>query len=574
MSDTLQPTNRGAFNPDLLARIPLTAKAVLELGCGDGALGARFKAFNPDVHWSGIERRPGAAARAVTQLDAVLARDLETLSDAELDAFVGGTPPDVLVFADVLQHLRDPLAALKRLVQRLAPGGAVVASVPNAGHWSVVQGLLQGRWSYGADAAPGSSDLRVFTLDSAAQLLREAGLTVMKLSGREIPLAAAEQAAFLAAVKPVLPAVAGDAEAAEKRLKTLQYVLVAQKPPVEQLIVLHQLVMVRDLMEARIGPPWAALNTLPAVSSSTSEKVFSRAKVPAGAPRVAVIQRQLVGDLEGWRGFMRRLIGDGWVTVAEWDDHPDLLPEPAHANFLRHPWMTMSGVHACQVSTPLLAEAFRQHNPEVAVFENALPELPPLRQKDPSTIRIVYAAVARPGVARLISAALDAAGRDPRVEIVVMGDDKVFACTRSTRKAYRPLGSYGDYMALLESADIALLPLKGLPSELYKSPLKFMECASRGALCIASPHLYENAIEHGRTGWIARSPEEFTTYLLRAIVDADERRTMAQAAWDVVRERHLIAHGLQRKIDWYRHIASRRTELTAQLLERHPELRP
>jgi hypothetical protein len=463
---------------------------------------------------------------------------------------------------------------LTRLVGRLAPGGAVVACIPNIGPWSVVQGLREGSWTYRASGLLDRTHLRFFTLESAQKLLTDAGLVVRKVKSRDFPLDAAAQEKFLAAMKGSLQSLAGDAALAEARLKALQYVLVAEKPPEQPLLVVHQAVMVRELLEARVAVPWAALGSIPSLSPTMSERAFNRLGVASGVPKVAVIQRQLVGDLERWLAFNRQLIADGWVTVAEWDDHPELLPEPAHQNWLRHPWLPMSAMHACQVSTPRLAEAFREHNPEVAVFENALAELPPLPEKDPSRIRIVYAAVNRPGVARLISTALDAAALDPRVELVFVGDEKVFASTRAERKTLLPLQPYAKYLDLLATADIALLPLKGMPAELFKSPLKFMECASRGALCIASPDLYSDVIEHGRNGLIARAPHEWTTLLLRAVSDADERRAMARAGWETVRDRHLQAHHLQRRVDWYRDIAARREELTAALLERHPEMRP
>ena len=53
---------------------------------------------------------------------------------------------DAVLACDVLEHLRDPLHTLRRLVGRLAPGGTVVACIPNVSHWSMVDRLLQGEW--------------------------------------------------------------------------------------------------------------------------------------------------------------------------------------------------------------------------------------------------------------------------------------------------------------------------------------------------------------------------------------------------------------------------------------------
>ncbi|MFO1148431.1 MAG: methyltransferase domain-containing protein [Alsobacter sp.] len=563
-----------SVNPDLLRRVPLTADCVLEVGSGDGALGRRFKMRNPQTQWLAIEVDANAARTAAGVLDDVLHADVERLGEAELDAFLAGRTPDVLVFGDVLEHLREPEAALARLVDRLAPGGAVVACIPNIGHWSVVRDLLAGRWTYADSGLLDRTHLRFFTLDSAVALLRGAGLEVRRSSSRDIPLDAPGQKAFMEALRASPGLLGGQAEAAEARLKALQYVLVAQKPPVTPVLELHQLVMVRQLLEARVDPPWQALATMPGVHATASERQVLRPTPLQGAPRVMVIQRQLVGDLGPWTQFMRRLVADGWLLVAEWDDHPDLLPSPAQENWQRHPWRPMTSVHACQVSTPRLAEVFRRHNPETEVFENAVLDLPPLRPRDPGVVRVLYAAVSRPGVARLISPGLDAVAEDPRVEILVLGDEKVFASTRARRKRYLPLQDYAAYLDVLATVDVNLLPLRGAPAELTKSPLKFIESASRGAVCIASPDIYEDTIRHGETGWLARSQDDWTALMRRVVADDAGRRRMAQSAWETVRERHLQVHQVARREAWYRSLAARKAELDAALFARHPELRP
>ena len=87
-------------NPDLLQRIPVTARAVLEVGCGAGALGAAFKAIRPEVVYVGLEQVEAAARVASGRLDHVLRADAEdphlTLPDLP--------PLDCLIYGDVLEH--------------------------------------------------------------------------------------------------------------------------------------------------------------------------------------------------------------------------------------------------------------------------------------------------------------------------------------------------------------------------------------------------------------------------------------------------------------------------------------
>ena len=69
--------------------------------------------------------------------------------------------------------------------------------------------------------------------------------------------------------------------------------------------------------------------------------------------------------------MIRAFLDAGWMLVTEFDDHPDffqVMQDPEQ--------LTFRGVHAVQTSTRALAAVLRQRNPEVAVFPNALVELP------------------------------------------------------------------------------------------------------------------------------------------------------------------------------------------------------
>src|SRR4029077_16054567 len=169
----------GSVNPELLAAVPISAGHVLELGGGTGAFGAAGKRRNPRGLWSGIEFVADAAQAARGVLDDVLCADIETIDDAALEAFLEERPaPGVLVFGDVLEHLRDPLAVLRRLVDRLAPGGTVVACIPNVGHWSVISSLMAGEWTYMNNELVDCTHLRFFTEGIARAMLAQAGLAV------------------------------------------------------------------------------------------------------------------------------------------------------------------------------------------------------------------------------------------------------------------------------------------------------------------------------------------------------------------------------------------------------------
>lgn len=156
--------------PQIAALVPEAARVVLDVGCGEGALGRMLKRNRPEVVVLGIEPLPDVAAVAGEHLDAVQVGGAE-----------GGWPmdwpaPDCIVFADSLEHMVDPWSVLARSVARLAPGGSVVFSMPNVAHHSVLVGGLRGRWDYADHGLLDRTHLRFFTRLTLLELVRGAGL--------------------------------------------------------------------------------------------------------------------------------------------------------------------------------------------------------------------------------------------------------------------------------------------------------------------------------------------------------------------------------------------------------------
>jgi methionine biosynthesis protein MetW len=163
--------------PEVQALVPASARRVLDLGCAAGALGAGLKARH-DVEVVGIEIDPDLAREAEQRLDRVIVGDVRDL-DAGLGRF------DCVVAADVLEHLDDPWAALRRAVDVVEAGGAVVVSLPNVGFFETFWQLgVRGRWPRRHEGIFDRTHLRWFTLRDARELLEQAGLTV----DRVVPL--------------------------------------------------------------------------------------------------------------------------------------------------------------------------------------------------------------------------------------------------------------------------------------------------------------------------------------------------------------------------------------------------
>ena len=95
--------------------------------------------------------------------------DVEQL---DLDAALEGQRFDFVLLLDVLEHLRDPLAVLERLRDRVAPGGRVIASIPNVTHGAVRLSLMSGAFTYTETGLLDRTHLRFFDRRGAEKPVR------------------------------------------------------------------------------------------------------------------------------------------------------------------------------------------------------------------------------------------------------------------------------------------------------------------------------------------------------------------------------------------------------------------
>ncbi len=158
----------------MLAELVPMGSRVLDVGCGTGSV-SRIIADTRGAQIIGIEPDSCRAAAA-------RARGLEVHEQLFTAAILQELKPfDVIVFADVLEHVADPSSFLQLAHRALLPGGRVIASVPNVAHWSVRVDLLRGRFDYQPFGIRDATHLRWFTAESVKELFESNSLRVVSL---------------------------------------------------------------------------------------------------------------------------------------------------------------------------------------------------------------------------------------------------------------------------------------------------------------------------------------------------------------------------------------------------------
>ncbi|MFL5688667.1 MAG: glycosyltransferase [Chloroflexota bacterium] len=203
------------------------------------------------------------------------------------------------------------------------------------------------------------------------------------------------------------------------------------------------------------------------------------------------------------------------------------------------------------VSTEPLAEIVRSFTPRpVVVVPNAI-DLPWFRsalrraQRRTAGITIGWAGGAR--TARDLAPVAEAWGRlarrYPAVTFVVQGhpDPGLLAAVPADRLVVLPWMPLDRYPEGLVEVDIACCAVAADRWNANKSPIKAFEAAVAGSAVVASPTVYGDLVEHGLTGYLAETADDWERNLAELLDRPALRAIMAKRLLKVVEKRHALA---------------------------------
>lgn len=163
----------GSVNPPVFARIPRTARTLLDVGCGDGTLARVIRGEWPAAV-SGITHSTEEAARARDVMESVLVTDLNRFDGAGLGQF------DCVICSHVLEHLVDPWQLLRTLRPHMNPGGTLIVALPNLLFWRNRLAMLAGNFRYTDGGLMDRTHCKFFDWRTAAELVTQAGFTLVE----------------------------------------------------------------------------------------------------------------------------------------------------------------------------------------------------------------------------------------------------------------------------------------------------------------------------------------------------------------------------------------------------------
>jgi 2-polyprenyl-3-methyl-5-hydroxy-6-metoxy-1,4-benzoquinol methylase len=164
---------------EMLASSP--GAKVLDVGCSGGTFAEHARAAGHHVTGVDFLEIPGVRDRT----DRFFRADLEQGLPSEI-----GTGYDVVVAGDVIEHLSRPTRALRQMRDVLRPGGEILLSVPNFGHWYPRLRVVTGRFGYDRRGILDSTHLRFFTRATLRRTVRAAGLDILEEGSTGLPLGA------------------------------------------------------------------------------------------------------------------------------------------------------------------------------------------------------------------------------------------------------------------------------------------------------------------------------------------------------------------------------------------------
>ncbi len=545
---------------DLLDFLPPDAKMIVDIGCQKSKIGSDYKRINPHSIYLKVLVDAEFSDCKQDGLDQVILSSRNQLETLSLD--LQPSTVDCLVYDGILSQLSNPLTVFKHQTQWLKPEGQVLALIPNSQYWRNIVNLLQGKSGNQDHPSLG------LTLETIQKLFWEAGLLIYEIQTKGQKDDQFQK--FLQFIEPMRDALGLDQPRFVAQTAAQSYIIRAIKStqPPRRLVIQTAIMAPTGCDRLRVLEPDQFSATIPGTRTSSAMKSAPNTPTLPEEEKVFIWQRTIL-SYQNHLEFLKQLLKQDYLIIAEIDDNPLRRREYAENRYLSY-----RGCHGVQTSTKPLGVFLQQFNPHVAVFQNQLADLPPLKINPSEIVTLFFGALNREKDWEPIMEALNRVlvRYSNQVRVKVIHDQRFFDSLEIEQKEFEAFCSYERYLQIISTCDIGLLPLTPTPVNLMKSDLKFLECAGQGVAVIASPTVYEQSIIHGETGLIYRTIRQFEILLNELINNTSLRQKLATNAYHWVKNNRLLCQHYQQRRHWYLQLRDQLPELNEERRHRVPEL--
>lgn len=177
-----------SFNPEKLHPLSIDRQSVsfvpdgslvLEIGCATGFMGAYLRK-EKKCFVVGVEERKEEVREAKKQLQKIIRGNIEEEKTIQQVRELGKF--QVILASAVVEHLQDPMRALRRWKTFLRKDGTLIVTTSNIAHWTMRMKILLGKFDYEEYGILDSTHLRFFTPKTFAELVESAGFSITHYS--------------------------------------------------------------------------------------------------------------------------------------------------------------------------------------------------------------------------------------------------------------------------------------------------------------------------------------------------------------------------------------------------------
>ncbi len=154
---------------------------VLDIGCSKGFVARRMRDINLDFYGIEIDKKDATIAEPYYKNIKICDLD-DNIPSYRKEFF------EIIIMADVLEHLKNPLYVLNHFKKFLAKNGLIIVSTGNVANIWIRLNLLFGCFDYTNRGIIDKTHTHLYTLKTFKKLVQEANFMVNKIFVTPIPL--------------------------------------------------------------------------------------------------------------------------------------------------------------------------------------------------------------------------------------------------------------------------------------------------------------------------------------------------------------------------------------------------